>query len=158
VTTFCSNRLTVTGPGDVLESFVARVRTDEQPLSFETITPTPQEFLKSGWYEWRIEHWGTKWDAEFEDVGEPLRIRRTRATYVFLTAWSPPIEWLRLASEAYPELIFRLDYADQDELYSGVHEVRNGEILGKTRDPPKEGRARREGGPPYGVHSPTEPA
>jgi hypothetical protein len=55
VTTFCRNRLTVTGAGDVLESFVAGVETDEQPLSFETIAPTPKELLKSGWYEWRIE-------------------------------------------------------------------------------------------------------
>jgi Ferredoxin-like domain in Api92-like protein len=149
VTTFCRNRLTVTGPGDVLERFADRVQTEEQPLSFETIAPTPQELLKSGWYEWRIEHWGTKWDAEFEDIGEPLLIRRTRATYVFLTAWSPPVEWLRPASEAYPELIFRLDYVDQEGLYSGVQEVRNGEVL----------LARSEARAPYGVHSlPTEPA
>jgi hypothetical protein len=153
VTTFCRNRLTVTGPGDVLESFVAGVKTDEQPLSFETIAPTPQELLKSGWYEWRIEHWGTKWDAEFDDIGEPLRIRRTRATYVFLTAWAPPIEWLGPASEAYPELIFRLDYSDQDGLYSGVHEVRNGKVLREKREPPQEGRARSEARAPYGIHS-----
>lgn len=149
MTDHCRNRLTVTGPVDVLASFVARVQTDEQPLSFETIAPTPQELLKSGWYEWRIEHWGTKWDAEFEDIGEPLRVRRTRATYVFLTAWGPPVEWLRRASEAYPELVFRLDYADEDGLHSGVHEVRNGEVL----------LARSEARAPYGVHPlPTEPA
>jgi hypothetical protein len=135
VTTFCQNRLTVSGPGEELQSFVDRVQTDEQPLSFETVAPTPAEFLKQGWYEWRIEHWGTKWDAEFEDVTEPLRIRRTRATYVFLTAWGPPVEWLQPASEAYPELTFRLDYADQGGAYSGVREVRNGEVLQESREP-----------------------
>ena len=112
-----------------------RVQTDEQPLSFETIAPTPAELLKQGWYEWRIEHWGTKWDAEFEDVTEPLRVRRTRATYVFLTAWGPPVEWLRPASEAFPELTFRLDYVDGSGAYSGVQEVRNGEVVQESREP-----------------------
>jgi hypothetical protein len=135
VTTFCQNRLTVSGPGEELQSFVERVQTEERPLSFETLAPTPEELLKRGWYEWRIEHWGTKWDAEFEDVAEPLQIRRTRATYVFLTAWSPPAEWLLPASEAYPELTFRLDYVDQGGLFSGVREVRNGEVLQESMEP-----------------------
>jgi hypothetical protein len=143
VTTYCQNRLTVSGPGEELQSFVERVQTEEQPLSFETLAPTPAELLKHGWYEWRIEHWGTKWDAEFEDVTEPLRVRRTRATYVFLTAWAPPVEWLQPASEAYPDLTFRLDYVDQGGSYSGVREVKSGEVV----------EARSEARAPYGVHS-----
>jgi hypothetical protein len=135
MTSFCRNRLTVSGAGEELQSFVERVQTDEQPLSFETLAPTPSELLKKGWYEWRIEHWGTKWDAEFEDVTEPLRVRRTRATYVFLTAWAPPVEWLQPASEVFPELTFRLDYVDQDGGYSGAQEVRNGEVLQESREP-----------------------
>jgi Api92-like protein with ferredoxin domain len=135
MTTFCDNRLTVSGPAEELQSFVGRVQTEEQPLSFETIAPTPAELLNKGWYEWRIEHWGTKWDAEFEDVTEPLRIRLTRATFVFLTAWTAPVEWLGLASKAYPELTFRLDYVDQAGLFSGVKEVKGGAVVRESREP-----------------------
>ena len=129
----CQNRLTVSGAADALQSFVDRVRTEEQPLSFETIAPTPAELLKGGWYEWRIDNWGTKWDAEFDDVTEALEIRRTRATYVFLTAWGPPVEWLERASKAYPQLTFRLDYVDQGG-FSGVHEVRDGSVLRESSE------------------------
>jgi hypothetical protein len=54
---------------------------------------------------------------------------------VFLTAWAPPVEWLQPASEAYPELTFRLDYVDQGGSYSGVREVKNGEVLQEAKEP-----------------------
>jgi len=138
VTDLCRNRLTVSGDTQELAAFVDRVRTDEQPLSFETIAPTPADLLKEGWYEWRIEHWGTKWDAEFEDVTEPLRVRRTRATYVFLTVFGPSVAWIDRASEAFPALIFRLDYAAVDGSFSGVKEVRGGEVVREAHEPALE--------------------
>ena len=131
----CRNRLTVGGDTQELAAFVEQVQTDEQPLSFETIAPTPEDLLKEGWYEWRIEHWGTKWDAEFEDVTEPLRVRRTRATYVFLTVFGPPVAWIERASEAFPALTFRLDYAAVDGLFSGVKEVRGGDVVREAHEP-----------------------
>ena len=99
MTDLCRNRLTAAGDTVELADFVDRVRTDDQPLSFETIAPTPSDLLKEGWYEWRIQQWGTKWDAEFEDVTEPLRIRRTRATYVFVTRFRPPVAWVERARQ-----------------------------------------------------------
>ena len=135
MTDLCRNRLTVSGDTQELAAFVDLVRTDEQPLSFEKIAATPANLLKEGWYEWRIEHWGTKWDAEFEDVTEPLRVRRTRATYVFLTVFGPPVAWIERASEAFPALIFRLDYAAVDGSFSGVKEVRGGEVVREAHEP-----------------------
>ena len=135
MTDLCRNRLTVSGDTQELAAFVGRVRTDKQPLSFETIAPTPADLLKEGWYEWRIEHWGTKWDAEFEDVTEPLRVRRTRATYVFLTVFGPPVAWIERASKAFSALIFRLDYSAVDGSFSGVKEVRGGEVVREAHEP-----------------------
>ena len=42
----------------------------------------------SGWYDWRLENWGTKWD-----VYETHCTRMDASTLVlnFYTAWSPPI-------------------------------------------------------------------
>ena len=130
----CRNRLTVLGDTRELGAFVEQVETEEQPLSFETLVPTPADLLKEGWYEWRIEHWGTKWDAEFEEVTEPLSVRRTRATYVFLTEFAPPLAWVDRASEAFPALTFRLDYAALDGSSSGVKEVRAGEVVREAQE------------------------
>ena len=142
MTDLCRNRLTVSGDTRELAAFVERVQTDEQPLSLERIAPTPENLLKEGWYEWRIEHWGTKWDAEFEDVTEPLRVRRTRATYVFVTEFAPPVAWIERASEAFAALTFRLDYAAADGSVSGVAEVRRGEVVREAREPvPEEAQA-----------------
>lgn len=131
----CRNRLSALGDTEQLAAFVERVQTDQQPLSFETIAPTPEELLKEGWYEWRIDNWGTKWDAEFEDVTEPLRVRRTRAIYVFLTVFRPPVVWIERASEAFPALTLRLDYSAVDGAFSGVKEVRGGDVVRETHEP-----------------------
>ena len=56
---------------------------------FQSSIPCPADLLDGdGWYEWRIKHWGTKWDAVHivpsmagDDV---LRLQ-------FDTAWSPPL-------------------------------------------------------------------
>ncbi len=57
------------------------------------------------WYEWRLDNWGTKWDAyetrvdHLQDDPKLLRLR-------FLTAWSPPVPWLRATAQAWPGLKF----------------------------------------------------
>jgi len=39
-----------------------------------------------GWYEWRLEHWGTKWDIRCESV----EVTDDMLIVKFDTAWSPP--------------------------------------------------------------------
>jgi len=39
-----------------------------------------------GWYEWRLEHWGTKWDIRCESV----EVTDDMLVVKFDTAWSPP--------------------------------------------------------------------
>ena len=56
----------------------------------ESFFPTPKELLEGeGWYMWRVNNWGTKWDLcdteILKDDGETLGLQ-------FNTAWSPPIE------------------------------------------------------------------
>lgn len=90
-----------------------------------------------GWYEWRCEHWGTKWDAAFEDSGpfigmgtesmdvelskqsQVATITPTVAVYKFDTAWAPPEPVIEAASEQHPELEFVLRFAEIGEGYAG---------------------------------------
>lgn len=56
------------------------------------------------WYDWCINHWGTKWDAY--DV-QPIFTGDGEVEITFKTAWGPPTGWLSVAAEKYPGLSFR---------------------------------------------------
>ena len=56
------------------------------------------------WYEWRVENWGTKWDAcevQFTDEDDNV------ALIYFETAWSPPTAFLQWYAEEHPDEIGR---------------------------------------------------
>ncbi len=61
------------------------------------------------WYDWSIQHWGTKWNAY--DV-EPVEQDPNGATlkFRFNTAWSPPVAWLVETAKLYPSLKFQDDW------------------------------------------------
>ncbi len=81
-------------------------------IDFEKIVPPPHEDpdqieYKSGssmgtlpgWYQWRCEHWGTKWNAYDQDI---IDISYGCIELKFDTAWAPPmpiIEKLREMEE-----------------------------------------------------------
>ena len=58
------------------------------------------------WYEWRCDHWGTKWGAYDCQVFEPDDIE-------FYTAWSPAEPIVKKLSEQYPNKRFHLLYSDE---------------------------------------------
>ena len=146
-----SNKLTVSGP----TKLVTRFKFDnagknvEESISFEKALPTPSEHIgdnaiKDGkmpdWYAWRVENWGTKWDAYDTCEWEGNSIK-------FFTAWSPPIAWLREIALKYPELSFQLDYADEGGGFVGTMEAQGpyGEGVSEWDWNSKEGKALRRG-------------
>ncbi len=63
-----------------------------------------QKFGFPDWYDWRVSHWGTKWNADNgEEAGDCLP--------EFQTAWSMPEGWLRALAEHVDFILF---YADED--------------------------------------------
>jgi hypothetical protein len=96
---WCDNHLTVIpNTQENLDKFLialSAMQHNEHQL-FETFLPTPEEMLQSGeWYNWRVSHWGTKWDVcelyyEQDDADksptQPIHLS-------FETAWSPPIQF-----------------------------------------------------------------
>ena len=88
-----------------------------------------------GWYRWRCEHWGTKWDAAFGepfialgsgDMDVELSVETKGATltpevavFKFDTAWAPPLSFAEAVSEQYPDLEFTLRYGEPGEGFAG---------------------------------------
>ena len=70
-----------------------------------------KKFGHSDWYNWRIENWGTKWNA-YEQVQIDENVIE------FQTAWSTPFSLLVNLSELFSEVTFEVRFADEDFGYN----------------------------------------
>lgn len=83
-----------------------------------------KKYGADNWYDWRIKHWGTKWDVDAELV----EADEERLVYQFDSAWSPPFEWLKTVARNYPKLHFKLKYDEPGMGVMGVIVAGDGEI------------------------------
>ena len=86
---YCQNTLYVSHKNKAEIDRLFTEATKKEPNFFDAIRPTPPELLVKGWYEWRVDNWGTKWnpiidECDKQDDGS-LRLS-------FDTAWAPPIK------------------------------------------------------------------
>lgn len=131
---WCNNILTVTPQevGDVLSEDVSLglfVDNDGEPesLSFARTFPVPEALQKTGgWYEWCIDNWGTKWDANSSSIIENTN---EKIEVFFETAWAPPFGWYLFVSKLYPNLTFRADYMETGNCFVGYALFQNGQIV-----------------------------
>lgn len=84
---WCHNTATITHSSPkTMAEFIESVADNK---FFQTIVPEPR-IMPQGWYEWRLENWGTKWvaDALTQEVSKD----GMQTDLDFNTAWGPPIE------------------------------------------------------------------
>jgi len=118
---WCNNDITFTG--DDLPKFKEWL--SQGKFSFERIKPTPQDLLQGeGWYNWRVNNWGTKWDIDPATYGES--IKDTEIGMSFDTAWSPPIEALYELHKQFPLLNIKLNYWEMGLAFAGEALYANG--------------------------------
>jgi hypothetical protein len=121
------NKLSIMDCSPELESYLK-----ENGLSFNKIKPTPPELLEgNGWYDWRLQNWGTKWDLSEEeqrDVADQLISESADFQATFMTANSPPIEAIAALSEMFPHDQFTLDYFESGCWFAGTAIISQGEI------------------------------
>lgn len=99
------------------KGFTCRRTAEQQAQHLERIAKLTPEHLEVGqqaikaiaetgyatWYEWNIDHWGTKWpSSEFEELVSETE----RYVFRFQTAWSVPEPVLQTLVERYPTLQF----------------------------------------------------
>lgn len=117
------NEAHITGNALALNRFVEHIKSDEEDFDFDKIIPMPNDLFMDNlsfedrithpynWYDWSIANWGTKWKATDTCV---TRNSSDEVSVSFMTAWSFPTPiWVRLTKD-FPELTFRVDYADED--------------------------------------------
>jgi len=86
----------------------------------------PNDGFNSGGYEWRIEHWGTKWGMyNFSDW---KRFKRS-AFIQFQSAWSPPLPVIYAMAEKFPKLRFTIRYYERGGAFKGVLRLKGDKVL-----------------------------
>jgi hypothetical protein len=78
------------------------------------------------WYEWCVEHWGTKWNAR--EVGA------IESGFTFITAWGPPWGIIGELMRQFPGITFTL--VARDEPCNGYWEVvvKDMQVIGGTQE------------------------
>ncbi|RKN86774.1 hypothetical protein [Paenibacillus ginsengarvi] len=107
--------------GRTAQEVIDFVKSDEREFDFNKLIPMPQEIIASfdtpgispPWYNWSLEHWGTKWNAYEISVNENV-IR-------FDTAWSAPFPIFESLHEKFSDFTFDIKYADEDMGYNFGH-------------------------------------
>ncbi len=140
---WCSNSLLITTNTEVdrenaerqIEMFKDRAKPSEaeEDINFcmQGLYPMPKELEgtkglsdKPNWYNWRLEHWGTKWDVsgylEYSD--------RDMLEYSFDSAWSPPSSFIEKVSKDFPLLRLRLKYDEPGMCFMGRAIAINGHL------------------------------
>jgi hypothetical protein len=92
---------------------------------------------EEAWHEWRLAHWGCKWDANFEGPAVALGTEKAEVeadlaqmgrvdlspvgmvVYRFTTPWGPPNEWLARTALLENKLKFSLEYAEPGGNFAG---------------------------------------
>jgi hypothetical protein len=94
----------------------------EKSAFFDAIRPTPSELLENGWYQWRLDNWGTKWNPNIFDCSKESdgSIRLD-----FDTAWAPPIELYQFMTENG----FKIDanYSEDGMCFRGTYTSEDGD-------------------------------
>jgi len=136
---YCNNTLTIRGNQKQLLNFFLKNENIEhkQELDFSKSVPRPkncymgdlgpeerEEYGRNNWYDTQIRIWGTKWNCS--DVS--MTRDENTLTYTFLTAWSPPKEWLITTAEIFDELIFELKYEESGNDFFGTLSIEYGGI------------------------------
>jgi Ferredoxin-like domain in Api92-like protein len=140
------NRLRVQGHPAMVEALVEALRSSRpdprtgrlSPLDFERHVPMPPGLRARllvadppqvdvrALRDWRREHWGTKWNAQVDEMtGDPSG---GEVTYRFTTAWRPPDAWLGVVAAFHPELAFVHEYYEEYAHFAGRARLVDGRL------------------------------
>jgi hypothetical protein len=131
----CYSHLEITGEPKLLNKFMKQVEVTESEatshlsatkFSLNKVIPMPEELHNGdGWYDWRVAHWGTKWDLCDLEPND-FSWENGYIYYDFWTAWSPIEPILEKLTNEYPELTFSLKFSDEGGGFWGLWNFHNG--------------------------------
>ena len=128
-------------PYEEVKEILEAIKNDEfgiGSIDFNKIIPMPDNIYrgnlgneerelygKDNWYDWSIEHWGSKWNGydftPYEEGGSSIE---------FNTAWSSVPQVIKALSEKYPDAVIKIRWSDEDFGHNvGEQEYQNSEAI-----------------------------
>lgn len=138
---WCNNGIMIIGPADQIRALWDQIQVVENPGAenergglLQTLCPEPDYSAITvdpahpevggtmpDWWNWRVAHWGTKWEVETNDLRfEDLAAGNAQIVGGFESAWSPPLEAFAAYSEANPDIEMELKYFEPGMGFVGV--------------------------------------
>lgn len=136
-----NNDITIKGNPRTIQRFVKALRTTDKDgevneFDFNAVLPCPEklkdndwqnnkevseanvkEYGYSGWYDWNVANWGTKWNS-VEARGSNSLTEKHTYEYTFDTAWSPVGDKvMRLLSSRFPSLTIIHEFHEEAGMY-----------------------------------------
>lgn len=136
---WCDCELRIEGSKGNLDKCLQRIAGDDPDLhlDFNKVIPEPdnppQTSHMPGWYTWRVEHWGTKWNLQESRLHRYQNSSGDVAGVIiyFETAWAPPEPVIEALTELFPDLFIELEYFESGMGFQGkmTYIPRIGEII-----------------------------
>lgn len=127
-----------------IEAALGELTTDAQRRRFLRENPgfamalMQLEVAEGDWYEWRTQHWGTKWDLA-ADATELLESGEDEFCLIVSSAWSPIAPAISKLAARNPELSFELVFAEAGNWFAGRVTWKDGLLT--SRDEHSDGDA-----------------
>ena len=131
----CDQQVHLSGPHNLLLAIWEELTSNNpqllqliKPMPFE-VYKDPQDTLTPSWYDWRVDNWGTKWDAADIDGVESssdklpktitgIEEKNSWVSYNCWTAWGPPIPVWQAMHDLGIEV--DADYQDEGGMFEGT--------------------------------------
>ena len=104
-----------------------------EPITKEMSKDFIKRFGHNNWYNWNINNWGTKWDADVYHIESNLLSEPNSSEVTikvcFSTAWSPPTNWFNSLCDMLrdDEVSMEIRYSESGMGFAGTHYFNSGE-------------------------------
>ena len=137
----CYQQVHIHGPRFLVKELYDALSDEGNPQFCQVILPMPFEqwlapnaiwggYEVSGWYDWRVKNWGTKWDVADVEITQSLLLHDDEpsddpwtmdASFSFncWTAWGPPVPvWEKLHALG---IEVDAEYQDEGDMFAGAY-------------------------------------
>ena len=127
---WCNNTLEIWGDEKELKEFKEKtIINKEKTFHMGGLLPMPEG--QDSWYDFNVANYGTKWDDMEIDhlAGDDEQL-----VVEFMSAWSPPCEFIENIHKKFPGLSFRLKYDEPGMGFFGVTKAGDGDYYDNCQD------------------------